>query len=160
MKWGSWELRFQLRTIGTGWSMKKICFGTSGNEKDMLWNGLARREKGVSASMDFSLGERLYSTRAARFASMTGIITLWLSFKPVAVLRGLPLPVFLNGLPKVVPFLRSGVALFVCRQSISSDLANYSTSIRMLHLCRVDARLPRCPCTMELLRLKSDLAAH
>ena len=31
--------RFQLRTLGTGWSMKKICFGTAGNEKDMLWNG-------------------------------------------------------------------------------------------------------------------------
>ena len=47
MKWGSWELRFQLRTIGTGLV----------NEKDMLWNvwqwkryaleRLARREKGV-----------------------------------------------------------------------------------------------------------------
>ena len=47
MKWGSWELRFQQRTIGTGWSMKKICFGTSGNEKDMLWNGWQGREKGV-----------------------------------------------------------------------------------------------------------------
>ena len=95
---------------------------------------------------------RLYSARAARWASLTGVITVDLASNQSCD--------FADLFPKVAKAVRYIVSGLRGAKFLFEDLSELLREIYLRHLDDIDKKIPLCLCTVQFLWLHPDLTAH